>query len=493
MTVTPQEVDAAKKAAEEAEKASKLAHDEVDNTKKAAEAAKTKAAADRAAANAAEAKVAPLSDEAGRLEGVAAASGQACKDAQANTARARQAVKNEEAKAARIQAKTPGETNADTEAAQQRVEAAKKRLSAAQAKQKKVCAQAEADQKAAEAKRAEANAAITEAARTDKIADDSEAAAGKAAGAHSDAVGTARTAAMNASVLRDVATNKSKELEGQANAAKAGPQSPNVPDSCGAGGVETPAPPDGGCHSSTRDNLFIDVKGNIIHLFGKDESKTVRGKLGQNVTGFKCTNILGGEATFVVGGRWDVVIGAETKLVALGDFREISGNRWERNIGLKVEQVKGDVEETLMDGQLQHVPTVNSTIQPTKQVDSTPKAEELVNKYMEQHKGKLADLRKVVKENYKKSLEHYSSVKSRVTEYSEDTKKIQAQVQDLIVRAATLKTEAKKYQMKSDAFIKILVNGTAKRSAGRYKDSPNAQYIMCANAIATLQGEVKWN
>jgi hypothetical protein len=493
MTVTQQEVDAARKAADDAEAASKKAHDDADAAKKAAEAAKTKAVADRAAADEAAGKVKPLNDEAGRLEGVSGASGQACTDAQAATARARQAVKTEEGKAARVQAKTPGESNADTEAANQRVEAAKKRLSAAQAKQKKVCAQAEADRKAAEAKRAEANAAVAEAEKTDKTADESETAADKANGAHTNAVADARTAAMNASVLRGVATNKSKELEGQANAAKAGPQSPNVPDSCGAGGVQTPAPPDGGCHSSTRDNVFIEVKGNIIHLFGKDESKTVRGKLGQNVTGFKCTNVLGGEATFVVGGRWDVVIGAETKLVALGDFREISGNRWERNIGLKVEQVKGDVEETLMDGQLQHVPTVNSTIQPTKQVDSTPKAEELVNKYMEKHKGKLADLRKQVKENYKKALEHYDSVKSRMKEYSEDTKKIEAQVQDLIVRAATLKTEAKKYQMKSDAFIKILVNGTAKRKAGRYKDSPNAQYIMCANAIATLQGEVKWN
>jgi hypothetical protein len=195
----------------------------------------------------------------------------------------------------------------------------------------------------------------------------------------------------------------------------------------------------------------------------------------------------------VIGGKLEEVIGWESKLVIGGDRRLILGPRWERNVGLKAETVNGDSEEVTLSSQQQFVPTINGRSNPSTKTEKCSKLEAESGKVVEQHKAKLKELRKKIKQNFAQATQHYDGVTANIKTYTADIGQLRQNVQTMICKFASLKTEAKKYQMKSDAFIKFMVQGTATLKAGDFKGSAKQKYHLVCDAIAELQGEVKWN
>ncbi len=493
MSITAEQVTEARSEAAEAADESRSAHEAADQADLEASQARLDAETARADADRLDAQADNLETEAGQREGVATASGERCAAARERRNRAEAEAAGEEARARRIQERNPGVCNDETTAADERAAAARGRADSARADAESICAEASADQAAATEARRKATAAREEAEQAQEQADTLESAVSGAESAAVDRRAEAVAAALRASLIHDRAEQLAADFELQsASMATLTCRPPSTDD--GSAAANAPPAPRGapGVHADTEANYTIGAKRGIFLFEGLSYEK-VDGKYVEITVGNKITNVLAAEGSIVVGAKLEEVFGLELKLVIRNDLRKIIGSRWERNVGFKGETVRGKAVEWTMASHEQLVPTANCEKNPTKKLEAEKKVESKAVEILEQHKTKLADTRDKIKLNYQKSHEFCKSVTSKFDKYKEDVGKIEANVKDMIQKLSTLKTEAAKYQNKSDGFIKVLSEGAVVIKAANFKGKADSKYHVCAQVIAEIQGQVKWN
>lgn len=491
--VTPADVEAAKAAADDARAASKTAHDDLAKTKAdhaaAQEAVKDANAKLKAAAD----EKSELDQKAAQADADASASKAACDQATSEMNQAEAASALADARATRVQNLHPGQCTPDTAAADADAERARANLDAARARQKEKCAKAADDAK----KKKEADEAATEAAGPVADAEAELEEAKQAETAANGAVGDATTDAAAAALAAFMARNKAEALAAQLSAqgtvtAAPAAQSPDTSSSCAVMGTGPAGKQSGGIRADTRKNFTMGGRHAIFQIDGQDQEQ-IDGNLVEITVGNKISSILGVEMVKISGGKLEEVGGWESKLVLGGDRRFILGARWERNCGLKAESVMTTVKEITMGDAKQHVLLKKFGINPTQSTEATPEMISEAAKVVAEHKDRLKDLRRTLKENLTQATESFEVINTRINYYNAEIKNIRRNIEDKFEKMVSLKIEAKKCQVKSDAFIKYLVQGTCTLKCGQFKGSAKKKYHLAIQAIAQLQGQVKWN
>jgi hypothetical protein len=493
MTVSAADVAAAQEAERAAREKSEKAHKALEKAKADQKAAGEKLAAAKKKKEDAEKAKGEADGALAKAKADASSSKAACDQAKSEESNAAAASRFADARAQRVQALNPGQCTPETTSADAAAAQARTDLAAATARRETACAKATEDAKAQKKAEEDVEAtskSLTEANGEVVTATNEDSAA---ASALKQAVVDADAAALNAFVARTQREAVEKQFSAQGTvAAPQGPKPPQTDVGCPVMAVPPAEPDPGGVRSDTRANFSITGRHAIWQVDGYDYEET-QGAAFEVTVGEKVSNLLGIELIKIAGGRFEEVGDWESKLVLGGDRRTIIGKRWERNIGLKAESVLTTVDEYTMRNANQHVAAQKLGLNPSDNETITPEMEEEAAKIVENHKQKLQEVRHQLKMNLAKSMEEFESLMTKVSYWKAEVKNIRWNIEDKFEKCRQLNLEAKKYQMKSDAFIKFLIVGTCTLKAGQFKGKAKSRYNMVAQAMADLQGQVKWN
>jgi hypothetical protein len=483
-----QEKDA-KTAADE----SKQAHQDADQAKQDAGSAARDAQAADTVADGSEGVAQSMEKLAGNSEATAKAAESECAAATQNQSQAESDLAQKQKEAARVQALYPGECNAETAAADNAVIAAEGRVAAAKQRQKTSCEAATTARKQATSDAERAKTARDAATKDRQRADDLEKAAKAAETKADDLRLAAVTKAARAEAAQKAVESTKKEI---AAAAAKPPGAPKHPATSGeAGQCGCPEqPPDGpGIHSWTEGNFTTDFKMFNLFLVGGDDYQKVEGKLVELTEGNSITHSISAEVSTVLGGRLDETFGVELKCDFQDDTRFVTGYRWERNVGIKVEHVKGDVTETIMGSRVELDPTFYHGKNPKKRAECEKELNHKAKEIVEKYQDKLEEFRKTLKVDYGEQTRAMESIASRAKHYQASLKKSTAEVETMEAKLDALKVQAKNYAMNSESFIKFLVDGAVNISADRFFGNAGNRYNIVCDMIAEMQGsEIKW-
>ncbi len=494
MTTPDDKMSAAELVAKNASIESEKAHLAADDAAREAKVAGTEAAKARKEATAADNEAVMFEDTAAIKEGEVEVANAACKSAMEQEERDQGAVRNASTEVGRVQGLNPGVCNADTDLAEKNLKGAEGRLEATKARRTKECGDAanmreDADKVKAEAvaKRKDADAKDI---RADLVEDQKAVAETRAEDLRLKAVQKAELADIVASMAKflknDLAANgdnvtatapKHPSTTGEAGLCGQGPQADNGP----------------GIHSATDGNFTVGTGKASYFLFGGEDYEKVEGKLVELTEGNSVTHTLAADVSVVVGGRLDETFGVEFKVDMGDDTRKVYGRRWERNVGIKVEHVRGIVDETVMGSRTDHNPTFYFGKNPKKRAECDKKLNHKAQQIIQKNEDKFEEFRRKLKIDYSSQKQKMDSITSRIKDYKANLEQVDQDIKTLNAKVDDLKQQAKNYAMNSDGFIKFLVSGSVNIDADRFKGKADGKYQIVCDAIAELQGnEVKW-
>jgi hypothetical protein len=195
----------------------------------------------------------------------------------------------------------------------------------------------------------------------------------------------------------------------------------------------------------------------------------------------------------VVGLKLDETFGLELKLDANDDTRYISGHRLEANIGLRLEHVKGEYNETVHGDRIEHNPSFYFGKNKVRQQERDERLLRTATKVLAEHKAKFEDFRKQVALDYKTQADKLETVVTKIADYKAELKNYDEKIADLEAKWDKLKQQVDDYKTNSDGFIKFLVQGSANISADTMKVRVDDKLQVVCDAIADLKGsEIKW-
>ncbi|MDZ4803583.1 MAG: hypothetical protein SGI90_01815 [Candidatus Eisenbacteria bacterium] len=485
-----QEKTAATSAAE-----SRETHLAADQAKLDAGSAARDAQAADAVADGSEGVAGSMEKVAANSDGTAKAAEGACGSATENQSKAESELAQKQKEAAQVRALNPGECNAETAAADNAVMAAETRLTTAKEQRESACERAAKARKQATADAERAGTARA-AATSDRTRSDELEKAAKAAETKAEGL---RTLAVMKAALADVAQKQVESIKNEiaeaAAAAKAA-DAPKHPSTTGEAALcGCPAQPENGpgIHSWTEGNFTTAFKEFNKFLIGGDDYQKIEGKLVELTEGNTITHTVSAEVSVVLGGKLDETFGIELKCDFMDDTRYVKGYRWERNVGIKVEHVLGDVTETIMGSRVELDPTFYHGKNPKKRAECEKELNHKATDIVEKYKDKLEEFRKTLKVDYEEQKRAMDSIASRAKHYQANLKKSTEEVDVLEAKLDDLKVQAKNYAMNSESFIKFLVDGAVDISADRFFGNAGNRYNIVCDMVAEMQGsEIKW-
>jgi hypothetical protein len=499
MAVTEEQVREAEQAANTAQQHADEAQTAADASRETARQARESADTARTAANTADANAAAKESEAAQRRGEADAASGACQRGGDNVTAAQQNVQRAQANAAAVHAQFPNACSPETDAADAAVEAAQSQLQTATASRDAACAEAAqkrnaADQAATDAAnaRSAANAADTAADNANRQAEGNEAQARAAQAAAQQAVVDAANAQ---TAFKQVKAEYDAQVAAGTQPVTPGPTQPppaaqpNHGDSAGHSGQPTP-PTEG--PGTTGASLFDFNLTALTHSWKLSSGKWEKAPIFLEITeGYKHRFTLGTQYTFVAGARSEEVGGLDTKVTMVGDWRQIAGLRKERNRGIKVESVLGQVDETTYASEERHTPVVRQDKNPTSYAGKGPEFQQTATRAINDFKSKAYDKYLDVRVKANVANFHCNDAYIRANVWNQTVTKIKQEMEEHNAKFTDLQEQCKNFKIKSSGFIKLIASAGMKIKSGKLSGTIQSKVKVLASSMAEFKGDVK--
>lgn len=488
MAVTEEQVKQAEADAEAAEARADAAQKTADSSRDTAKASDDAAQQARDDADAADEHASKMEKDAAISRGEANAANDACRRAQDDAARAQSRLQRAQSNQAAVHAQYPNECNSETDAADTDVEIAQSEVQAANASRDSVCATAKEKENAAKESESAAAKARKEANDADARADTAkEKAENDAETARSDQA-TAQQAVVNAANANSAARQARVEFEAQQATPPQAPQQPDHGDAAGHTGQ--PKPPTHG-EGTTGSSLFDFNITALTHSWKLSAAKWEKAPIFMEITqGYKHRFTLGIQYLLVAGARGEEVGGLDTKVTLAGDWRQIASKRLERNAGIKVESVLGDVDETVFAGEVRQTPVIRQDKNPSTYSGKGPTFESTAGKALNDFKSKAYDKYLSVRLQANAAKFHSTHALISAAVWNQMIGQINEEMDTHDAQFTKLEQACKNFQIKSSSFVKMLANGAMKLKAGKFTGKVKSKVKCMASALAEFKGAV---
>jgi chemotaxis protein histidine kinase CheA len=499
MAVTEEQVKQAEQAADAAQQHADEAQTTADASRDAVRQAREAADNSRTTANAADADAAAKESQAAQRRGEADAAARACQSGGDNVAAAQQNVQRAQANADAIHAQFPNACSPETDAGDAAVEAAQSQLQAANTSRNAACAEAEqkrnaADQAATAAAtaRSAANTADTAADTANDQAEEKERQARADQAAAQQAVVDAANAQaafkqVKAEYDAQVAAGTQPVTPGPAQPPP--PAQPNHGDAAGHSGQPTPDTQGPG---TTGASLFDFNLTALTHSWKLSSGKWEKAPIFLEITnGYKHRFTLGTQYTFVAGARSEEVVGLDTKVTMVGDWRQIAGKRLERNRGIKVESVLGQVDETTYAGEHRNTPVVRQDKNPTSYAGKGPEFQQIATRAINDFKSKAYDKYLNVRVKANVANFHSNDAYIRANVWNQMVTKIKQEMEEHNAKFTDLEEQCKNFKIKSSGFIKFIASAGMKIRSGKLSGTIQSKVKVLASSMAEFKGDIK--
>ena len=185
------------------------------------------------------------------------------------------------------------------------------------------------------------------------------------------------------------------------------------------------------------------------------------------------------------------VFGWEAKFCALDLYEEITNLRWERNVGLKSEYIRGNYEQNLFSNVDIYAKRI-SEYNPTAITRACPK-KYTVNEEMVQHfKTCLKDDRdRVIRAVKDKTTETTETMFLKAALIEMEIKDANIDINDANLKLSDLKSQIGEYKVETSKLFENIASGSISLSAAALNIKLNGKNLYIAKSLAQFGGKIK--